>query len=64
MATFSRKLATAALIGMLAVGSLTACESTKAGGGNGCKMAHGCKGAAEGKAKNSCKAGNSCKGGK
>ena len=63
MATISRKLATAALTGLLAVGGLTACEGWKHGtnASNSCKGAHGCKGGNSCKDKNACKGANSCK---
>lgn len=53
----SRKIAAAAITGLIAVGALTACETTGDKAGNGCKSAKqkaGCKGG------QGCKAGGSC----
>jgi multimeric flavodoxin WrbA len=47
--TFTKKLATAALVGLLATGAVTACEHSHDAAGNSCK------------GQNSCKGNNSCK---
>ncbi len=56
----AKKLASAALVGMLATGSLTACETLQEGARNAEKAKHSCKGSGSCKAGHSCKGQNSC----
>jgi len=58
----ARKLAAAALVGIIAAGTLTACETANTKGGSKCGAGHKCKGGASCKGNSSCKGGASCKG--